>query len=155
MSNSTLKNLGRTLIIPSVFMLGACCAEKAVEAPPPPPPPVAAAPIVSPMADVNFGYDSSEIGPAAEDQMKSNAAWLAANPARGAVLEGHCDERGTSEYNMALGERRANMAKDYLVRLGVDPTRLQTVSFGEEQPLDPGHTEDAWAKNRRVHFAEK
>lgn len=152
MSKINLKHLGRTLIIPSMFMLGACCAEQAVEAPPPPPPPPPAA---APMGDVYFDFDRSDLTAASESQMKTNAAWLAANPARGAIVEGHCDERGTSEYNMALGERRANMAKDYLVRLGVDPVRLETVSFGEERPVDPGHNEDAWAKNRRVHFAEK
>lgn len=156
MSNINMKYLGRTLIIPAVFMLGACCAEETVQAPPPPPPPpVATAPAVAPMADIQFDFDRSDLTTSAEEQMKANAAWLAANPGRGAIVEGHCDERGTSEYNMALGERRANMAKDYLVRLGVDPARLETVSYGEERPVDPGHTEAAWAKNRRVHFVEK
>ena len=68
------------------------------------------------------------------------------------IIEGHCDERGTNEYNLALGERRANSAKDYIVNLGVDPARLKTVSYGEEKPLAEGHNEEAWAQNRRAHF---
>jgi peptidoglycan-associated lipoprotein len=107
------------------------------------------------MADVYFGFDRSDLTPSAQDQMRSNGAWLAANPSRGAVIEGHCDERGTSEYNMALGERRAMAAREYLIGLGIDPARMQTISYGEERPVDPGHSEEAWAKNRRVHFVEK
>jgi peptidoglycan-associated lipoprotein len=68
------------------------------------------------------------------------------------TIEGHCDERGTNAYNMALGQRRADAAKDFLVNLGVDATRLTTISYGEEQPVDYGHNEEAWAKNRRDHF---
>ncbi len=158
MSNVNMKFLGRSLMVPALLVLGACCAEEAVEAPlasPPPPPPPATAPSVMPMADVYFGFDRSDLTPSAQDQMRSNAAWLSANASRGAVIEGHCDERGTNEYNMALGERRAMAAREYLVGLGVDPARLQTISYGEERPIDPGHSEEAWAKNRRVHFVEK
>ena len=68
------------------------------------------------------------------------------------VIEGHCDERGTNEYNMALGDRRARSARDFLVNLGVDASRISTVSYGEEKPADPGKTEEAWAKNRRAQF---
>ncbi len=68
------------------------------------------------------------------------------------VIEGHCDERGTAEYNMALGQRRAQETKKYLVNLGIKESRIKTISYGEERPLDPGHNEDAWAKNRRAHF---
>jgi len=71
------------------------------------------------------------------------------------TVEGHCDERGTDEYNIALGERRAEAARNYLVTLGVGGNRLTTVSFGEEKPFDPGHNEEAWAKNRRDHFVTK
>jgi len=67
-------------------------------------------------------------------------------------IEGHCDERGTGEYNLALGERRANSAKKYLVSLGIEPGRISTISYGEERPFDQGHSEDAWTKNRRAHF---
>jgi peptidoglycan-associated lipoprotein len=149
-----MKTFGRTLFIPAMLMLGACCCEKdVVVAPvPPPPPPAAPAPVVAPISDIYFDFDRSELTPSAQSQMKTNAAWLAANADRKAIVEGHCDERGTAEYNMALGERRAASAKDYLVRLGVEAARLQTVSFGSERPIDPGHNEDAWSKNRRVHF---
>lgn len=71
------------------------------------------------------------------------------------VIEGHCDERGTSEYNMALGERRASMAKEYMVNLGVQPERMTTVSYGEERPFAAGSNEEAWALNRRAHFVEE
>ena len=74
------------------------------------------------------------------------------NPQKEVVIEGHCDERGTEEYNIALGERRANSAKKYLINLGVNPSQLSTISFGEEKPADPGHNEEAWAKNRRDEF---
>jgi peptidoglycan-associated lipoprotein len=67
-------------------------------------------------------------------------------------IEGHCDERGTGEYNLALGERRANSAKKYLISLGIEPSRISTISYGEERPFDQGHNEDAWTKNRRAHF---
>jgi peptidoglycan-associated lipoprotein len=75
------------------------------------------------------------------------------NPNAKIRIEGHCDERGTNEYNMALGERRANSAKKYLIKLGVKESQLSTISYGEEKPLDPGHNEEAWAMNRRAHFA--
>jgi len=150
------KFLRRALMVPAVLALGACCSDQDVVAPAPPPPaPVAAAPAVAPMGDVYFDFNRSALTPASQSQMKTNAAWLAANPNSNAILEGHCDERGTDEYNMALGERRAGAAKDYLVRLGVASSRLQTISYGEERPLDTGHNEAAWSKNRRVHFVEK
>jgi peptidoglycan-associated lipoprotein len=69
------------------------------------------------------------------------------------VVEGHCDERGTAEYNLALGERRANAAAKFLVDMGIDAKRIKSISYGEELPLDPGHNEDAWARNRRAHFS--
>ena len=83
------------------------------------------------------------------------AEFLKNNPGAAVLIEGHCDERGTPEYNMALGERRAASAKSYLVSLGVKGGGLSTVSFGEEKPVDPGHNEEAWAKNRRAHFVVK
>ncbi|NTU68788.1 MAG: peptidoglycan-associated lipoprotein Pal [Chlorobiaceae bacterium] len=155
---STMKYFGRSLFIPSLFMLGACCCDKdVVVAPIAPAPPVAAeatsAVVLTP--NIYFDFDRSAITAASEAALKNNAAWLSANPGKGAVIEGHCDERGTSEYNMALGDRRATATRDYLVRLGVDPGRLQTISYGEERPADPGHNEAAWAKNRRVQFNEK
>ena len=83
------------------------------------------------------------------------ADYLKRNGAAKVQIEGHCDERGTAEYNMALGARRAESAKKYLLSLGVKGAALSTVSYGKEKPLDPGHTEDAWAKNRRGHFILK
>lgn len=106
-----------------------------------------------PLQDVHFDYDSSEINAAGQSTLRSNSQWLLDNPGHDVVVEGHCDERGTAEYNMALGERRARSAADYLKTAGVSSKSISTVSYGEELPLDPGHTEDAWAKNRRDHFA--
>jgi peptidoglycan-associated lipoprotein len=80
------------------------------------------------------------------------AEWLRENPARTVTIEGHCDDRGTNEYNLALGDRRAESAKTFLVDLGIDATRLITISYGEERPVDPRSNEEAWAKNRRDHF---
>jgi len=108
-----------------------------------------------PLGDVFFDFDSSNLSPEAQEQLKQNAAWLSSNANKGALIEGHCDSRGTSEYNMALGERRSGSAKDYLVKLGVGSSRLETVSFGEERPFESGQNEEAWAKNRRAHFVVK
>ena len=108
-----------------------------------------------PLGDVFFEFDSTVLTADAQSQLKQNAAWLDNNSANKALIEGHCDSRGTSEYNMALGERRASTAKEYLVRLGIASLRLETVSFGEERPFDSGKGENAWAKNRRAHFLMK
>jgi peptidoglycan-associated lipoprotein len=116
---------------------------------------IAPAVVVAPMNDIFFDYDRSIITPASQDQLRRNADWMAANPARSVILEGHCDERGTAEYNMALGERRAQSALEGMRSLGTDPARMNTVSYGKEKPFDPEHNESAWAKNRRVHFVEK
>ncbi len=108
-----------------------------------------------PLGDVFYDFDSTALSADAQNQLKQNGAWLENNSANKALIEGHCDSRGTSEYNMALGERRASTAKEYLVRLGVASSRLETVSFGEERPFDTGKGESAWAKNRRAHFVMK
>jgi peptidoglycan-associated lipoprotein len=84
--------------------------------------------------------------------MTENAKIVSNHPSLKIQIEGHCDERGSNEYNLALGERRATSAKLYLIKLGVPENRLSTISYGEERPLDPGHNEEAWAKNRRCHF---
>lgn len=145
----SLKNLFKVLLIPSMlFFIGCgCCEEAVVEAPPPPPLPPAAE-----LGDVFYAFDSAVLDMTAQSQLDENVQWMADNPEAGIVIEGHCDERGTYEYNMALGERRAESAKNYLLNAGVDPVRIQTVSYGEERPFDPGHDEAAWAKNRRAHF---
>jgi peptidoglycan-associated lipoprotein len=102
--------------------------------------------------DIHFEFDSSTLTPEAQLTLKKKAEWLQNNPEAMSTIEGHCDERGTSEYNLALGDRRATSAKNFLVDLGISASRLTTISYGEERPIDPGQNEDAWAKNRRCHF---
>ncbi len=104
------------------------------------------------VADVYFDFDKSDLRPEAQEQLAKNADWLKANSDYKATIEGHCDERGTNEYNLALGERRANAAKDYLVSLGVAADRLETISYGEERPVCKESTESCWQRNRRAHF---
>jgi len=102
--------------------------------------------------DVLFDFDKFSLKPESRDTLKELAAWLTKNKDKSVLIEGNCDERGTTEYNLALGERRAKEAMKYLVELGVDGKRIKTISYGKERPLDPGQTEEAWAKNRRDHF---
>ena len=102
--------------------------------------------------DINFDFDKFSLRPEAREILKQHADYLAKNKDVNVTIEGHCDEKGTSEYNLALGERRAKEALKYLKELGVSAKRMKTVSYGKEKPLDPGHNEEAWAKNRRDHF---
>jgi len=102
--------------------------------------------------DIHFDFDKYDLRPDAVGILNEKAAFLKANTGLMIRIEGNCDERGTSEYNLALGERRANSAMNYLMGLGIAQDRVSTVSYGEERPLDPGHNEEAWAKNRRDHF---
>ena len=104
------------------------------------------------MQVVYYGYDSYTLTNEGRDALKANADWMKANPTARIQIEGHCDERGTVEYNMALGDRRANAAKSYLAKLGVETSRIETISYGKERPADMGHSESAWAKNRRAVF---
>ena len=106
----------------------------------------------SPFQPVFFALDSSEIDQAGQQALNTDAAILKKYPTWVITLEGHCDERGTAEYNLALGERRAMAAKTYLVSLGIPADRVRTVSYGKEFPFDPGHDEAAWSKNRRAQF---
>jgi peptidoglycan-associated lipoprotein len=106
----------------------------------------------SPMRAAFFDYDSAELSAEARAVLDANAATLKKYASWTITVEGHCDERGTAEYNLALGERRAVAAQSYLVSLGIPAARLRTVSYGKEFPFDPGHDEAAWAKNRRAHF---
>ena len=99
---------------------------------------------------VFFDFDKSDLKPDARATLEKQAAWLKRFPGITVTLEGHCDERGTREYNLALGERRANAAKDFLVALGINPGRVNTVSYGKERPVAFGHDEAAWAQNRRA-----
>lgn len=137
---------------------------------PPPPPAVAMDPVVTPTADpfataeiekinqdsplkpVFFAYDSDALDDAARATMAANAEVLKKYATWVITVEGHCDERGTAEYNLALGDRRALAARNYMVSLGIAADRLKTVSYGSEFPFAPGHDEEAWARNRRAHF---
>jgi peptidoglycan-associated lipoprotein len=101
---------------------------------------------------IYFEFDKSRLLPESKEILRNKAKWLMAHPDVSVIIEGHCDERGTSEYNMALGDRRAQSAKSYLVDLGIGSRRLMTISYGEERPLDPSHNERAWDKNRRDQF---
>jgi peptidoglycan-associated lipoprotein len=167
------KSFGLVILIIAVgiFLSGCGCfmqAQKGEQAPPPAPaakvaPPeakveVPVAPAPTPPApvvmfkDVNFDFDKYNIR--AEDGaiLKGDSNWFKANPGKKVKIEGHCDERGTVEYNLVLGQKRADATKKYLQDLGVDGKTMETVSYGKERPVDPGHNEAAWAKNRRAHF---
>jgi len=147
------------------LMLAACSTkpveqEAAVAPPPPPPPPPPAAPS-GPLPSsieyfntvvgnsVNFDFDKYDLRADAQAVLRAQAAWLNQNPSRTLTVEGHCDERGTREYNLGLGDRRANAAKQYLMTLGVAESRLKTISYGKERPLCVESSDSCWAKNRR------
>src|SRR5690349_24057438 len=106
----------------------------------------------SPFQPVFFAYDQDDIDAEGQQALNHNAELMKKYPTWIVTIEGHSDERGTAEYNLALGERRALAARNYLVSLGIPADRLRTVSYGKEFPFDPGHTESAWEKNRRAHF---
>jgi peptidoglycan-associated lipoprotein len=106
----------------------------------------------SPLKDVFFDYDKSNIREDQKAALNENIGWLKANSKAKVTLEGHCDERGTAEYNLGLGDRRAKAAKDYLVAAGIAPDRVATISYGKERPFVLGHDESAWKWNRRSHF---
>ncbi len=172
-----MRNPYRTLIallvVGGLAAFAAGCARKAVQAPPTPPPapPVtqteptptpapAETPTPAPtpkvtasdFADAFFDYDSFVLRDDARAALDKVARLLRDHADVNVTIEGHCDERGTAEYNQALGEKRANAARDYLVNAGVPAARLQTVSYGKERPFAEGHDEAAWAQNRRAHF---
>jgi peptidoglycan-associated lipoprotein len=127
-----------------------------------PPPTAAAAPIppsefreVTALKNIYFDFDKSEIRPDDARILDANADWLKSNQDVVILIEGHCDERGTNEYNLALGDRRARSTTNYLVAHGVAANRITTISYGEERPLCAEHSEACWAKNRRAHFLAK
>ena len=127
-------------------------------APPPreetaPPPPVEET--RSALQDAYFDLDDASLRDDAKNALENNAKYMEKNSGVAVVVEGHCDERGSVEYNVALGEKRARAAKDFLVSYGVSASRITTISYGKERPFDQGHTEEAWAKNRRAHFVAK
>ncbi len=102
--------------------------------------------------NIHFDFDKYNLLPLAQQILQKKAEWLWNNHDVTVIIEGHCDERGTNEYNLALGDRRAESARTYLINLGIAGSRLTTISYGEERPVDSGHNEVAWAKNRRAHF---
>ena len=106
----------------------------------------------SPLKPLFFELDSAEVSADGQRLLQENAAVMKKYPGWQVTIEGHCEELGTAEYNLALGERRALAAKNYLVSLGIPADKVKTVSYGKEFPFDPGHNEDAWSKNRRAHF---
>lgn len=112
-------------------------------------------PSSSALKDVYFDFDRYDVRDDARNTLKANAAWLKENPTVMVDIEGHCDERGTAEYNLALGAKRAQAAKDYLTTLGIDAQRLSTISYGQELPVCTEHTEDCWQKNRHDRFVSK
>lgn len=101
---------------------------------------------------IYFDFDRYDLRPDAKRTLEENARVLKENPTWHVLIEGHCDERGSNEYNLALGEKRARAAMEYLIMLGIEPERLSIISYGEERPVDPRHNEEAWAKNRRCEF---
>ena len=105
--------------------------------------------------DIYFEFDQYILSDTAKQNLNKKAQWLKNFPTAKAVIEGHCDERGSAEYNLALGQKRADATMQYLVSLGISPNRISTVSYGKEKPLDAGSNEAAWAKNRRAHFTLK
>ena len=167
-----LTSLLALLAIAAVFAMG--CAKKAVTpieqtpvppvttprdttTPPPPPPPTPVSTVPSGVKSEDFkpalfDFDSYALREDARAALDKDAGLLRSNAGVNVTVEGHCDERGTAEYNQALGEKRAQAARDYLVAAGISASRLQTVSYGKEQPIDPGHDEAAWAKNRRAQL---
>ena len=105
--------------------------------------------------NIYFDFDKSTIKHKAQEILKRKADWLRNNPGESIIIEGHCDERGTNEYNLALGDRRAQSAKNFIVDMGIAESRLTTISYGEERPVNPRHNEKAWSKNRRAQFVLK
>jgi peptidoglycan-associated lipoprotein len=173
--------LKTTLMLAIVTILAAslattgCKKQKQAPPPPPPPPPAVVTPPPAPpppdttgqgareemarmeadrarIQTVYFDYDKSDIRADQRDKIKTNADIFRTWTKWQVSVEGHCDERGTNEYNLALGERRATAAKQALVAEGIDGGRISTISYGEERPLDPGHDESSWARNRRAEF---
>jgi peptidoglycan-associated lipoprotein len=105
--------------------------------------------------DIHFEFDQYILSDTAKQILDKKAQWLKSHPSAKVLIEGHCDERGSAEYNLALGQKRADAAMQYLVSLGVNENRISTISYGKEKPVDPGHNEQAWAKNRCDHFVLK
>jgi len=159
----------------TLALTSGCSSRKKVEggAEPPPPPPTQteAPPVEEPpppattpptdenaqanLQDAYFDYDDAALRDDAKSALEANAKYMEGHTRVNVVIEGHCDERGSVEYNLALGEKRARAAKEYLTTYGINAGRITTISYGKERPFDPGHNEEAWARNRRAHFLAK
>jgi len=158
------------LVIALIAMLFGACAKKETTTEPVREEPVVSEPmepttepvtepvvsrVAEPVHQAFFAFDSSELNASARSILSSNAEWLNDNPGLSVTIEGNCDERGTREYNLALGQRRADAVKDYLVMSGVSSSRIDTVSFGEERPMCRSSGEACWAQNRRADIATR
>lgn len=157
--------LALLVVLPGFLFTVSCQKKVQAQAPAPAPAPApkpAPAPAPAPAAKpdvpafmterIFFDFDKSVLKLEAQALLKKKAEWLKVNPKAKLLIEGNCDERGTNEYNLALGERRAESAKKFLVDLGIDAKRISTISYGEERPIDPRSNEEAWAKNRNCGF---
>jgi len=165
-----------TALLAMILMAPGCSSRKKVsggaEPPPPPstsdntpstetppPPPTTGGEggeaTASNLRDAYFDFDDAGLREDAKAALDGNAKYLESHSGMNVVIEGHCDERGSVEYNLALGEKRARAAKDYLVAYGIPSTRMTTISYGKERPFDSGHDENSWAQNRRAHFVSK
>jgi len=163
-------------LVALVLMAPGCSSRKKVsggaEPPPPPstednstgstetPPPPSTTPggeetTSANLRDAFFDFDDASLREDAKAALDGNAKFLEGRSGQNVVIEGHCDERGSVEYNLALGEKRARAAKEYLTAYGINAARITTISYGKERPFDPGHSEEAWAQNRRAHFVTK
>lgn len=165
--------LATAALLAALLMALGCASRKQVttsDVEPPPPPPASTEETTtapppsttegetdtraSALSDAFFDFDEASLRADAKTALENNAKWMEKNSAN-VIIEGHCDERGSVEYNLALGERRAKAAKDFLVSYGISASRLTTISYGKERPFDPGHDENSWAQNRRAHFVAK
>ncbi len=161
-------------LVLALALSAGCASRKQVsttQAAPPPPPPVETKPETPPppppapeekapeakleLQDAFFDFDDFSLRTDAKAALDADGKYLEKSSGVNVIIEGHCDERGSVEYNLALGEKRARAAKDYLVSFGIKTGRITTISYGKERPFDPGHDEAAWSKNRRAHFVAK
>jgi peptidoglycan-associated lipoprotein len=167
-----IATLALAALFAAALMGSGCSSQKKVATPPPPPPAPEETPAPPPappekpteqpppppqltIQDAFFDFDDSSLRPDAKAALENDGKYLEQNGSTNVVIEGHCDERGSVEYNLALGERRAKAARDFLVSYGIASSRMTTISYGKERPFAMGHDEAAWAQNRRAHVVPK